>query len=168
MKTAVLQVRLDADLKTQADAFFKRIGLDTNSATRLFYKQCLLQRCLPFKVVDDEENNPFYNAANQRAIEESLALSKAEKVAGREFSDADEDDDDDDFYSESNQKAIREAIADVEAGKIQIHELIEVEDDDEEDEENDPFYSEANQREIKEALARVQAGKGSFRELIKV
>ena len=72
MKTAVLQVRLDADLKTQADAFFKRIGLDTNSATRLFYKQCLLQRCLPFKVIDekDEEDNPFYNTANQRAIEE--------------------------------------------------------------------------------------------------
>ena len=39
MKTAVLQTRVDKDLKQDADAFFESIGMDTTTAIRIFLKQ---------------------------------------------------------------------------------------------------------------------------------
>ena len=53
MKTAVLQTRVDVDLKHDADAFFESIGMDTTTAIRIFLKQTLIQRKIPFEIVQD-------------------------------------------------------------------------------------------------------------------
>lgn len=50
MKTAVLQTRVDVDLKHDADAFFESIGMDTTTAIRIFLKQTLIQRKFHLKL----------------------------------------------------------------------------------------------------------------------
>ena len=46
--TSTLQVRLDADLREEADKVFSDIGIDTNSAIRLFLRQSVIRRTFPF------------------------------------------------------------------------------------------------------------------------
>ena len=69
MKTAVVQTRVDATLKHDADAFFQSIGMDTTTAIRIFLKQTLIQRKIPFEIVLD---NSFYSEKNMKALEHSL------------------------------------------------------------------------------------------------
>ena len=57
MKTAVIQTRVDIGLKQDADDFFESIGMDTTTAIRIFLKQALIQRKIPFEIIQD---NSFY------------------------------------------------------------------------------------------------------------
>jgi DNA-damage-inducible protein J len=96
MSTTVLQVRLDSQLKKDADSLFSSAGFDTTTAVRIFLKQSVIRHRLPFDVVGEEENL------------------------------APQDEKDDPFYSEENQAAIKRAIDDYNAGKnFSVHELIE-------------------------------------------
>ena len=58
MKTAVIQTRVDIGLKQDADDFFESIGMDTTTAIRIFLKQALIQRKIPFEIIQD---NSFYS-----------------------------------------------------------------------------------------------------------
>jgi DNA-damage-inducible protein J len=60
-KTETIRARVDAKLKTQAEAVLKRIGLTASDAIRLFYKQVALRKGLPFDVA-------IPNAATRRAL----------------------------------------------------------------------------------------------------
>lgn len=71
MPTCTLQVRLDADLRKEADELFTRAGMDLSSAVRLFLRQSVIRRRLPFEVVT-ENPDPFWSDANQRELRESI------------------------------------------------------------------------------------------------
>ncbi len=47
---ATLQIRINDDLKTQADALFASLGLDTSTAVRIFLTSALEHDGLPFEV----------------------------------------------------------------------------------------------------------------------
>ena len=65
MATTLLQVRIDADTKKQADALFNELGLDTSTAIRVFIKQALKNKAIPFSIqAKSEEEEAFYNAEN--------------------------------------------------------------------------------------------------------
>lgn len=68
--TATLQVRIDSDLRHAADNVFADIGIDTNSAIRLFLRQAVIRRTFPFEVVGSD---PFYHPANQAFIARGIA-----------------------------------------------------------------------------------------------
>ena len=50
MATVPTQVRIDRDVKEQASALFKQLGIDMSGAVNLFLHQCLLHGGLPFSV----------------------------------------------------------------------------------------------------------------------
>jgi len=50
-KTETIRARVEAKLKTDAEAVLNEIGLTASDAIRLFYKQVALRRGLPFDVV---------------------------------------------------------------------------------------------------------------------
>ena len=80
MSTCTLQVRLDADLRKEADELFTCAGMDLSSAVRLFLRQSVIRRRLPFEVVT-ENPDPFWSKANQRVLRESIAsLERGEGV----------------------------------------------------------------------------------------
>jgi len=69
MSTATLQVRLDNQLKKDAERFFSAAGLDTTTAVRLFLRQVLIRQAIPFDIIAD---NPFDAPANQTVLKESV------------------------------------------------------------------------------------------------
>jgi len=82
MKTAVLQVRLDGKLKEEADSLFSSVGFDTMTAVRLFLKQSVIRRRIPFDIVSED---PFYSEENQKVLKESIRQYKTGKVVMREL-----------------------------------------------------------------------------------
>jgi DNA-damage-inducible protein J len=58
---STIQVRVDDEMKTKADALFKDLGTDTTSAIRMFLAQSIMQNGIPFEVkrLPDSSTNPF-------------------------------------------------------------------------------------------------------------
>ena len=71
MTTSTLQIRVDSDLRREADALFANAGLDLTSAVRLFLRQTVIRRRLPFEVLS-ESPDPFWSETNQRVLRESI------------------------------------------------------------------------------------------------
>lgn len=69
MATSTLQIRVDSNLRRQAEDFFNGAGLDLSSAVRLFLKQVVIRRRIPFDVIAED---PFWSDANQRVLAESI------------------------------------------------------------------------------------------------
>lgn len=47
----MVRARLEPDLKEQAEAIFKRLGINATQAITMFYKQVEMREGLPFEVV---------------------------------------------------------------------------------------------------------------------
>ncbi len=69
MSTATLQIRLDQQLKRDADRFFSAAGLDTTTAVRIFLRQVIIRQAIPFDIVAED---PFYTVANQKVLKKSI------------------------------------------------------------------------------------------------
>ncbi len=53
---AIIQVRVDEELKKTAEYFFNEIGLDLSTAIRMFLKKSCMVRGLPFDANIDEDS----------------------------------------------------------------------------------------------------------------
>ena len=51
---STIQVRVDDDLKSKADALFKELGTDTTSAIRMFLTQAVAYDGIPFEIKSRE------------------------------------------------------------------------------------------------------------------
>ena len=71
MATSTLQIRVDSRLRHDAESLLEMAGLDMSSAVRLFLRQFVIRRKLPFEVVT-EPSDPFWSEANQRVLRESI------------------------------------------------------------------------------------------------
>ena len=75
--TTPTQIRIDANIKKQADELFKSIGLDMSTAVNLFLYQCVLRGGLPFKV-----EKPQFNDETLAAILEGIKIANDPNVKG--------------------------------------------------------------------------------------
>lgn len=66
---ANINIRIDDDLKKDAEALFNDLGLNMTTATTMFLKQCVYRHGLPFEVSMD----PFYSATNQSHLRRAVA-----------------------------------------------------------------------------------------------
>jgi len=55
-----MTLRIEPELKEQAAALFKSLGMDLSTATGIFYRQALCYHGLPFEVRLDEPNQTTY------------------------------------------------------------------------------------------------------------
>lgn len=75
--TSNLQIRLDSDLRNEAQGILSDMGMDVSTAVRIFLKQVVIERGLPFRPSLD----PFYNPANLAHLKQALEDVRA----GREI-----------------------------------------------------------------------------------
>lgn len=66
---AQISMRMDDDLKKQAEALFEDLGLSMSSAFTVFVKQSLRQGGIPFEITVD----PFYSKSNLEYLTKSIA-----------------------------------------------------------------------------------------------
>lgn len=56
-KKAVVQVRIDETVKSQAVAVFNNLGMDTSTAINVFFRQVIAENGLPFQPTQAKFNN---------------------------------------------------------------------------------------------------------------
>lgn len=90
-KTEVYQVRLDSQEKKQAFAVFKQLGITPAQAVRLFFKQVVLTKSIPFAIENQNIN-----------MEQLVKLKKIKQDQETSTSSATEIENDDDLFAELN------------------------------------------------------------------
>ena len=81
--TTNISIRMDAELKTQADALFNELGMNITTAFTIFVRQALREGRIPF---DISLNQP--NRETLAALLEAERISKDPSVKG--YTDLDE------------------------------------------------------------------------------
>ena len=69
MSTTSITVRMDTNLKKQAETLFDDMGLTMTTAMTLFAKAVVRQNKIPFEITAD----PFYSESNIARLRESIA-----------------------------------------------------------------------------------------------
>lgn len=77
MATTPTQIRIDSNIKEQANCLFSELGLDMSSAVNMFLRQCILRGGLPFSV-----EIPKYNQATLDAMYEARKISRDTETKG--------------------------------------------------------------------------------------
>ena len=85
-KTEVYQVRLDSQEKKQAFAVFKQLGISPAQAVRLFFKQVVLTKSIPFAI-----ENQNINMEHLLKLRKSKANQTTEDSASNHLEDDHED-----------------------------------------------------------------------------
>ncbi len=71
-KTANLYVRIEPDLKEQAEQILSALGIPASNAINMFYKQIILQRGLPFDLKLPETAVHNFNNMTEQEIDSEL------------------------------------------------------------------------------------------------
>lgn len=74
MKEATLQVRMDAELKEQAEELYKKLGTSFAEAVRIFAKQSVQENAMPFRIsmVEQETDQRIGIAKGKFAVPEDI------------------------------------------------------------------------------------------------
>lgn len=81
---SLIQVRVDEELKREADTLFRDLGLDTTTAIRIFLKQAVSKGAIPFEIAlsdyTEELNIRADGHQGKGLIDEKEALKKFESI----------------------------------------------------------------------------------------
>ena len=73
-ETINVTIRLDRDVKEQAERMFNNFGMNLSTAFNIFARQALRQGKIPFEIHD-----PFYSEKNQAELNRRIADIEAGK-----------------------------------------------------------------------------------------
>ena len=73
-ETINVTIRLDRDVKEQAEKMFNDFGMNLSTAFNIFARQALRQGKIPFEIYD-----PFYSTKNQAELNRRIADIEAGK-----------------------------------------------------------------------------------------
>lgn len=76
--TVNVTLRLDREIKENAEVLFKELGMNLSTAFNVFVRQSLRLGKIPFEVAD-----PFYSERNMSRLRESIAKAEAGKLKKR-------------------------------------------------------------------------------------
>lgn len=74
-ETINVTIRLDKDVKENAERMFNDFGMNLSTAFNIFARQALRQGRIPFEIYD-----PFYSEKNQARLTQSIADAEAGKL----------------------------------------------------------------------------------------
>ena len=76
MSNTSMNIRMDIDVKKQAQELFAQFGLDMTTAVNMFLRQSIRQQGIPFTLQLD----PFYSVVNQERLQK--AAVRMEQTGG--------------------------------------------------------------------------------------
>ena len=104
-KTEVYQIRLDSQEKKQAFAVFKQLGITPAQAVRLFFKQVVITKSIPFSI--ENQNINLEQLIRLRKLKQNEAKTKQNALSSSALNLLDDqeiqlDDDHLDLFEELN------------------------------------------------------------------
>jgi len=74
MKSAVVNARMEVELKSEVEAIIKQLGMNTTQAITMFFEQIRLHRAIPFQI-------KLPNEETIEAMEDSLVGRNMESIS---------------------------------------------------------------------------------------
>lgn len=68
MAMSILQIRVDENLKNEANDLFERLGMDIPTAVRIFFKRAIVEKGLPFDVSEIPSTTAQDNSRLMQAL----------------------------------------------------------------------------------------------------
>jgi len=87
MANASITIRMDENLKKQAERLFDEIGMNMTTAFTVFAKTAVRQQRIPFELAVD----PFYSEVNQARLKKSIEALNAGKWTEHELTEVEDD-----------------------------------------------------------------------------
>ncbi|RAX57255.1 hypothetical protein CCZ01_06665 [Helicobacter monodelphidis] len=79
--TTLVQVKVDKELKEEADKLFHALGLDTTTALRMFLKTAVREQKIPLNLtLNKSKQDPFYSKENIAEIKQRIEELDSGKV----------------------------------------------------------------------------------------
>ena len=75
---AQVNIRIDDDLKAEADRLFEELGLTMTTAFTMFIRQTIRQGGIPFEIT--AKTDPFYSPENMKVLRQSIKEFEEGKV----------------------------------------------------------------------------------------
>lgn len=79
--TTTMNIRIDKELKSEAEALFADMGMNMTTAVTIFIKQSVKQRKIPFEIVAN-----YPNKITQESMEEVEAMIKNPSLITKKYS----------------------------------------------------------------------------------
>jgi DNA-damage-inducible protein J len=76
---ANITVRIDDDVKKEAENLFDKLGFSISGAINVFFRQAIREQAIPFPIraaTSDEKYNEYFNPHNVKILMESIEQAK--------------------------------------------------------------------------------------------
>jgi DNA-damage-inducible protein J len=80
-----INIRMDEDLKKEAESLFSDLGLNMTTAVNIFVRQSLRQGGIPFEITTQKDS--FYNPVNLKRLKQSIQQMEQGNAVGRTMND---------------------------------------------------------------------------------
>ena len=77
-----ISIRIDEDVKKDAEAIFSKLGLTLSAATNVFYRQAILKQSIPFPLTAAEQPNQTKKAILARGMAAMLESQEEAVING--------------------------------------------------------------------------------------
>ncbi|NMA49454.1 MAG: type II toxin-antitoxin system RelB/DinJ family antitoxin [Tissierellia bacterium] len=81
INVAQINIRIDDDLKEQAEILFEELGLNMSTAFNVFIRQSIRQGGIPFEITTQVD--PFFSESNIKVLQESIKEASAGKFVSK-------------------------------------------------------------------------------------
>jgi len=75
-----ITVRIDNDVKREAEILFEKLGLSMSGAINIFFRQAIREQAIPFQIKANSKYDEYFNGYNMKILEESIAQAKTGNV----------------------------------------------------------------------------------------
>lgn len=82
-KSANLYVRIEPDVKEQAESILSALGIPASNAINMFYKQIILQKGLPFAVKLPAAKPVAMGSLTKEELDAEIGKGYADMIGGR-------------------------------------------------------------------------------------
>lgn len=78
---AQINIRIDDNLKEQAEILFEELGLNMSTAFNVFIRQSIRQGGIPFEITTQVD--PFFSESNIKVLQESIKEASESKFISK-------------------------------------------------------------------------------------
>jgi DNA-damage-inducible protein J len=74
-----ITVRIDDEIKREAETLFDKLGLSMSGAINVFFRQAIREQAMPFQIkatTAEEKYNEYFNPHNMKILMESIEQAK--------------------------------------------------------------------------------------------
>jgi len=81
-----ITIRIDDNVKKEAETLFDELGLSISGAINIFFRQAIREQAIPFPIqtkTAEEKYNEYFNPHNMQILMESIEQAKNNKVVSK-------------------------------------------------------------------------------------